>query len=216
MKKDKAVEQAWNQLGHAHALRRALEVSLAGRGIRTMVIGHSENGQAQLDLVRVSLFAPPPWGWVTPCPCGNLGSFARGCYCDPTAVEDWRRKFPEADICVEVPWPDHSDIGKKFHAHEELGAVLERAGRAREVYEKLSAKGVEALLESALKFLSNAAQRLAFTLDQRERVLRVSAAVAALDGEEAVKVHHVAEAIQYRQIGGKFNTERKELGDAQG
>ena len=56
----------------------------------------------------------------------------------------------------------------------------------------------------SLDFLRKAVGRLGFSARALHRIIRVGRTIADLEGDDMVRVHHVAEAVQYRTLDRPF------------
>lgn len=150
---------------------------------------------------------------MNPCPCGYRGDPRRECTCTPGQVQRYLGRLSgplldRIDLYVEVPRPPTDDW-----IHEEAGesssAVRARvtAARGRATLRGAgSGSGPRGPhqwgLEDghALRFLRDAADRLALGLRSVERVVRVARAIADLGGADRVATAHLAEALRYRGL----------------
>lgn len=156
-------------------------------------------------------------GAMNPCPCGYFGHPVRACRCAPAQRERYAARISgplldRIDLCVGVPWLPPDVLGDE-RPQESSSAIRERVIRARARQasrEPEAGAGVNALLSGRVlrrvarpdppgrALLDAAVQRLALSGRAHDRILRVARTIADLDGEEAVREGHVAEAIQYR------------------
>lgn len=156
---------------------------------------------------------------MNPCPCGFLGDPSKECSCSPLQVQRYRSRLSgplldRIDIHVEVPAVRFSELVQATPG-ESSAAIRERVDRARKV--QLERFGGRRLFCNAQmgsrelarfcrldntseKLLESAMVRLGLSARAYTRVLKVARTVADLDGEEAIRPAHVAEAVQYRSL----------------
>ncbi|MGD8374620.1 MAG: YifB family Mg chelatase-like AAA ATPase [Acidobacteriota bacterium] len=167
-------------------------------------------------------------GAMNPCPCGFRGDPRRDCRCDARGIERYRSRLSgplldRIDLHVEVP-----PLGFREMIHAPAGEasapVRARVVRAREIqaarfegdgqaargngrHDPTNARlGREALgrwaaLDAAgRRLLESAMETLGLSARAHDRVLRVSRTLADLDGADAVRARHLAEAIHYRVL----------------
>jgi magnesium chelatase family protein len=182
-----------------------------------------EDRVVRLARAAVSLSYPAHFMLVAamnPCPCGYQGDPRHPCTCDPGAVQRYRARLSgplldRIDLHVEVPAIRYEDLARRGSG--ECSAVVRtriNAARARqlarfrehpEIYCNagmpprlireccpLDLEG-EALLERAINGLGLSARAY-------DRILKVARTIADLEGAEAVRSPHLAEAIQYRSL----------------
>jgi magnesium chelatase family protein len=156
---------------------------------------------------------------ANPCRCGHLGDPARACARAPGCGEDYLGRvsgplMDRIDLRLDVPavaladldLPDGGDssatvAARVARARDRQAARYGKAGAAR-----LNADAEGRLLEEiaapdaeARALLLKAADRFGLSARGYHRVLRVARTIADLDGSEAVRRPHVAEALGYRQ-----------------
>jgi magnesium chelatase family protein len=156
---------------------------------------------------------------MNPCPCGWLGEPTRTCLCTPAELLRYRRRvsgplLDRIDLHVEVPAVPAAALGNAGSG-EKSEAVRERVMRARRAQEGRMAKGTARcnarLRPSALRkacaldpagksLLLTAIDKLGLSARAHDRILKVARTIADLDGAEAVRTPHLAEAIQYRAL----------------
>ncbi|MBN1430858.1 MAG: YifB family Mg chelatase-like AAA ATPase [Anaerolineae bacterium] len=154
---------------------------------------------------------------ANPCPCGYYGDPVKPCTCSQSTITRYRQRISgplldRIDIHVEVPRVDFDKLtGDQRSESSEAVRVRVQAARdrqtqrfagtqllsnadmgTREVQQliKLDAEG-EALIRSAMRQLQLSARAY-------HRVLKLSRTIADLEGSDAVRAHHLAEALQYR------------------
>ena len=154
---------------------------------------------------------------MNPCPCGYYGHPTRKCTCPPGAPARYLSKvsgplLDRLDIHVEVPPVDYALLADKEEG-EPSAVIRERVNRARQIQLKRFA-GTNipcnaymtppmigqfgALDEAGEKLMKGAFDRLGLTGRSHDRILRMARTIADLDGSEDIRVHHLAEAVQYR------------------
>ncbi len=162
---------------------------------------------------------------MNPCKCGYLDDAGLGCGRAPKCGQEYQSRisgplFDRIDLTVEVPAVQASDLSLP-PAREDSAAVGARVAAARAVqaerYAGLNAEGeravsVNARAEGALldkvatpdaagrTLLTEAASRMQLTARSYHRVLKVARTLADLDGADAVRRLHVAEALSYRRL----------------
>ncbi len=160
---------------------------------------------------------------MNPCPCGYFTDPKRQCKCSPMAVERYMNRvsgplIDRIDIHVEVPpvpWkqlrgePDGQDSAtmrrqvidarrvqqERFADRAAAGSPTTNATmntRDLRKFAKLDSAG-EVLLKQAMNELGLSARA-------HDKVLRIARTIADMEALEAVQVHHLAEAVQYRKL----------------
>src|SRR6056297_3515446 len=155
---------------------------------------------------------------ANPCKCGHLTDPARACARAPNCGEDYMGRvsgplMDRFDLRIEVPPVAFSDLDLPASGAASA-QVAERVATARAVQRdrfapradmrlNADAEG-EALEEIATPdaegraLLTRVADRFGLTARGYHRVLRVARTIADLDGDEAVRHTHVAEAVSFR------------------
>lgn len=160
---------------------------------------------------------------MNPCPCGNYGSRKTPCRCTNAQIKQYRGRISSPmldriDLHVEMTEVEFEELSKKTPG-EPSAAVRARVNEARRLQrERYKNDGIlfnaqlsNALLKTycALDERGSAVLQKAFSalnLSARaySRILKVARTIADLEGSESVKSAHVAEAIQYRSLDGKY------------
>ena len=160
---------------------------------------------------------------MNPCPCGFYGSKTKQCHCSPHEIRRYLDKISgplldRIDMQVEVDSVSISDI-QPTGKEEDSKTVRERVQKARALQQKrykeekqfsnaqLAAAQVEKyckLNEASQQLLEKAMERFGLSMRAYSRISKVARTIADLAGEENILVPHVAEAIQYRNLDGKY------------
>jgi len=157
---------------------------------------------------------------MNPCPCGYYNHPERACVCPPGAVQKYLNKISgplldRIDIHIEIIPVPFEKISDKTQA-EHSAAIRERVIMARKIQEErfkdidgiyCNAQMTSKMLqkyaspdEAGLKLLKTAMERLSLSARAYDRILKVSRTIADLDNSEKVLPHHLAEAINYRNL----------------
>jgi magnesium chelatase family protein len=157
---------------------------------------------------------------ANPCKCGHLADAARACSRAPGCGEDYLGRISgplmdRFDLRLDVPPVAFTDLDLP-DSGDRSAVVAERVARARAVqaarYEgsgaRVNADAEGATLEAVAtpdaegrEILLKAAERFGLSARGYHRVLRVARTIADLEGVEAVRKPHVAEALSYRIAG---------------
>lgn len=196
------------------ALRQPLE---SGRASVARANGHVTY-PAQVQLVAA----------MNPCRCGHLDDPGRACGRAPRCALDYQSRisgplFDRIDLYVEVAalspgdlsLPQRGERSAEVAARvaqaravqaERYGAVTAAAGRAESPIRTNAAANGELLDKVASpdaagrQLLTEAVSRLGLTARGYHRILKVARTLADLDGADAVRRPHIAEALAYRRV----------------
>ena len=157
---------------------------------------------------------------MNPCPCGYYNHPEKACVCPPGAVQKYLNKISgplldRIDIHIEIIPVPFEKISDKTPA-EHSADIRERVIKARKIQEErfkdidgiyCNAQMTSKMLqkyaspdEAGLKLLKTAMERLSLSARAYDRILKVSRTIADLDDSEKVLPHHLAEAINYRNL----------------
>jgi magnesium chelatase family protein len=155
-----------------------------------------------------------------PCPCGYHGDGSDRCTCDVTAVARYRGRISgplldRIDLHVSVPPVPFRELAAE-PAAEGSAHVRERVVRAREAQSERFAglAGVHnngqmgpaeirrccRATPEVAHLLQRAVDRLGLSARAYHRILKVARTLADLEGVDAIRPAHAAEAIQYRGL----------------
>jgi magnesium chelatase family protein len=180
-----------------------------------------EDGRILITRVVASVEFPSRFTLVAaanPCPCGFLGDPRRSCTCRPDRVEAYRGKLSgplldRIDLVCHVPPAAPLELVGVASGAESSEVVRERVIAARErqasrlVLDGINCNGsMDGRLtrrhvepgEEARDLLLDGHRRMSLTARGHDRVLRIARTIADLDGSDALKTAHVAEALGFR------------------
>lgn len=182
-----------------------------------------EERRVTISRARVTLDFPASFMLVAsmnPCPCGYFNHPERECTCPPGAVQKYLNKISgplldRIDLHVEVTPVPFSELSAT-HETESSNSIRKRVIKAREVQAErfkdqeglyCNAHMGSPLLKKICRIdkpsqnlLKVAMERLQLSARAYDRILKVSRTIADLEGSEAIKSEHLAEAIQYRSL----------------
>ena len=157
------------------------------------------------------------------CRCGHLDDAAQACSRAPKCAEDYQSRisgplFDRIDLHVEVAAVNPMDLTLPPPA-EDSGTIAARVARTRAVQKaryaalpnnppiRTNAEADGTLLEKVAapdeagrKLLADAVERMKLSARGYHRILRVSRTLADLEGADAVRRLHVAEALSFRRV----------------
>ncbi len=165
---------------------------------------------------------------MNPCPCGYYGSKQRPCQCSQRDIRRYLDRvsgplLDRIDIQIEVDAVPVKEISASRPA-ESSAAVRERVRKARAIQQdRYRQEGVYCnaaltsrllkkhcvLSDEATAVLHSAVDRMGMSMRAYSRVLKVARTIADLAGEEQIQTEHVAEAIAYRELDGKYWRHRR-------
>lgn len=160
---------------------------------------------------------------MNPCPCGYYGSKSKACRCSQKEIRRYLDRvsgplLDRIDIQIEVDAVPVKEINAAGQA-ESSAEVAKRVRRAREIQQqrykhdgihcnaqidaRLSKEYCE-LSPEATHILHLAVDRMGMSMRAYGRVLKVARTIADLRGDERISTADVAEAIQFRELDGKY------------
>lgn len=157
---------------------------------------------------------------MNPCPCGFYNHPEKACVCPSGAVQKYLSRISgplldRIDIHIEIVPVPFEKLSEKRDA-EKSEQIRERVKQARLIQEerfkdidgvycnaqmttKLQKK-YAVIDKSGIELLKNAMKRLNLSARAYDRILKVSRTIADLDNSEQICSHHIAEAINYRNL----------------
>ncbi len=157
---------------------------------------------------------------MNPCPCGYATDPERACTCTAIQIQRYKKRLSgplldRIDLSIEVPkvpTQKLTDLAPGEPSKEIRARVQAARDRQIERYRdlrivtnaELSSDRVRKLVvprPDARAFLEQAIERFRLSARAYFRILKVSRTIADLIEAEDVELPHIAEALQYRQIG---------------
>ena len=185
-----------------------------------------EDGQITVSRAAGSATYPSRFQLVAamnPCKCGYLGHPTRECTCTPSAVDAYRRRISgplldRIDIQVEVDAVPVKEIseGGAAESSAEVGARVRKVRELQQARYAQDGIHCNAQLDAGLSkkycpmtpeataLLHMAVERMGMSMRAYGRVVKVARTIADMDSAETIGTTHVAEAIQYRELDGKY------------
>ncbi len=182
-----------------------------------------EDRKISISRARFSVDYPASFMLVAsmnPCPCGFHNHPEKICVCGSNNVRKYLSKISgplldRIDIHIEIVPVPFEKLSEKRES-EKSEEIKKRVIKARKVQEKRF-KNIEGVYcnaqmtsklqrkyalpdKSGLELLKNAMKRLNLSARAYDRILKVSRTIADLDNSENICAHHVAEAINYRNL----------------
>jgi magnesium chelatase family protein len=158
---------------------------------------------------------------MNPCPCGFYNHPEKECLCPPGGVKKYLSKISgplldRIDLHVEVTPVSYDELSDYHYKSESSEEIAARVVRAREIQEKRfqdvpgifynaqmpgrMVKEVCQLTPAGITLLKTAMTKMQLSARAYDRILKVARTAADLSGSEEIKIEHLAEAIQYRNL----------------
>ena len=180
-----------------------------------------EDRQVQISRVSGTEVFPARFMLVctmNPCKCGWYGHPSGRCRCNPNDVKKYLGRLSgplldRIDLYVDVPALEFEELSQRPRA-ESSADIKARVDAARQFQGRrfgpdgpdcnahMGPKELEAhcaLDEDSRAVMKAAFDRMGLTARSYDRILRVARTIADLDGAEHIGLHHLTEALQYRE-----------------
>ena len=182
-----------------------------------------EDGKVTISRAQTSVQYPADFmllAAMNPCPCGFLGDTEKQCVCSPNQAQRyWARLsgplLDRIDIQIEVPRLTQNELMNKADSAESSNDIRGRIIKARTAQAKRFAKDnivcnsqmTPKLIKKYCKLTADCEEMLKnaitrFNLSGRafDRLLKLSRTIADIEQSDEIKINHIAEALQYRDI----------------
>ncbi len=154
-----------------------------------------------------------------PCPCGYNTDPKKECHCTPRQIQNYISRISgplldRIDIHVEVPNVQYKELASDSAA-ESSEEIRDEVTKARQIQiqrfkglkhstnSRMSAKTIKkhcALDSKAEELLHQAMTELNISARGYNKILKVGRTIADLDNSENVRMEHISEAVQYRNL----------------
>ncbi len=184
-----------------------------------------EDGRVTISRALTSLTYPSRIMLVTamnPCKCGQSGEKSDSCTCTSREIHQYRSRISgplldRIDIHIEVPAVKYRDLADRAEG-ESSAAIAGRVEQAREIQMErfrgtrvhcnahMASRQIRKFCEpdaGGHRLLEVVTEKLGFSARAYTRILKVARTIADLEGSEAIREQHIAEAIQYRSLDRK-------------
>lgn len=159
-----------------------------------------------------------------PCPCGWSGDPVKECTCTPNQVSRYQKKMSgplldRIDISLELPRVPYEELLSDSASGEKSETMKKRVEDARSIQNgrfrgELIHTNAEMTIPLIKKYcridlasqtiLANALRKLHLSARSYHKILKVARTIADLNASSPIQAHHLAEAIQYRAVGGIY------------
>jgi magnesium chelatase family protein len=156
---------------------------------------------------------------MNPCPCGYFSDPKHECHCTYQQIHRYRSKISgplldRIDIHVEVPAVAYKDLMEESGA-ESSADIRKRVTAARAIQSErfartkiycnaqMSNRHIKKhckIDEASCSLLEAAIDKLGLSARAYNRILKIARTIADLEGEPDIKVDHISEAVQYRNL----------------
>ena len=187
----------WNEIVAQQHAKRAVEIALCG-GHTAFLVGN-KHSQCEDLAAWARIFDGKVYA-AYPCPCGWLGDGRHECTCGLDALIAYQQENYPAygiDIWIEMPRVGDHEIEAHLQRGGEPWANVE--GRIIRTHKLRVHPDYQSLVldEAGMSIMRAAERQLGWGGGQAVRVVNVARTIATAACEKAIRVPHLAEAIQY-------------------
>jgi len=185
-----------------------------------------EDGRVTISRALASLTYPSRIMLVAAmnaCKCGKSGEKSTSCACTPREIHQYRSRISgplldRIDIHIEVPAAKYRDLADRAEG-ESSANIAKRVEAARGIQLErfkttkvhcnahMTPRQIKKYCEpdtASHRLLEIVTEKLGLSARAYTRILKVARTIADLEGTEAIKEQHIAEAIQYRSLDRKI------------
>lgn len=156
---------------------------------------------------------------LNPCPCGYRTDPRRECNCTPQQIEKYMGKISgplldRIDLHVEVPAAEYKELASSIPGTSSA-VIREQVLRAREIQARrfakykilynaqMSSKQLREfcrLDDAGMALMKASVNEMGLSARAHDKVLRVARTIADLDDAAHIRLEHLQEAVNYRQL----------------
>lgn len=157
---------------------------------------------------------------MNPCPCGYYGDPTHNCVCTPGQRQRYMNKIsgplldridiqcdiqpvPFSDLSNMQPGESSEEIRKHVIAARQIQTERFKDSKFVHCNAQMTDRMIHqycVLDQPTLNILQTAMERMNLSARAYSRILKVARTIADLDGKENIEMHHVAEAVGYRNL----------------
>ena len=156
---------------------------------------------------------------MNPCPCGNYGSRELECSCSPAMIQKYLKKISgplldRIDLKINVDRVKFRELSEKSD-EESSEEIKKRVDEARKIQQdrfagtsiRMNAKMTSKMINEYCKLDTESENMMRIAFEKYHisargytRILKVARTIADLDKSENIRIHHLTEALAYRNI----------------
>lgn len=156
---------------------------------------------------------------MNPCPCGNYGSREQDCTCTPAQIQKYLKKISgplldRIDLKINVDRVKFRELSEKSD-EESSEEIKKRVDEARKIQHnrfvgtkiRKNAKMTSKMINEYCKLDAESENLMRIAFEKYHisargytRILKVARTIADLDKSQDIQVHHLTEALAYRNI----------------
>lgn len=154
---------------------------------------------------------------MNPCPCGHLNNAKKPCTCRPYQVMQYQKKLSgplldRLDMVIEIQNTSSARYHQpKTKTHAEIRKRVAQARKKQrsrfknlpiKTNNEMNTQHIKAfcpLNSSCKNLLAEAEERFALSGRQHYQIIKTARTIADLENATSIEVHHIAEALHYRQ-----------------
>ncbi len=183
-----------------------------------------EEQKVSISRARISVDYPANFmllASMNPCPCGFYNHPEKSCACSPVLVKKYLNRISgplmdRIDLHIEVTPVSYEELADESIRPESSAEVLARVVKARSIQterfrdcagiytnSQMPGRMVRQLCQldkSSKEMLKKSMEKLKLSARAYDRILKVARTIADLEGTANIAFHHLAEAIQCRNL----------------
>jgi magnesium chelatase family protein len=192
------------------------------RDVLEMLRQPLEEGRVVISRSHGSLSYPALFmllGAMNPCPCGHFMDSSHACQCSFIQIKRYRDRISgplidRIDMHIEVPRLSCDELFGD-NIQEDSSAIRKRVIKAREIQRqrckdrrifsnsRMTSRDLKrfcALSKESRDLLRGAIEKFGLSARAHSRVIKLARTIADLSGRDAIEIHDIAEALQYRTL----------------